>query len=54
MARDLLTPPVSTVASEYAFSIAVNMIGDRRTNHTPEMLEAFMCLKDWEEGHMGL
>ena len=35
MTRDLLTPPVSTVASESAFSIAANMIGDRRTSpHT--------------------
>ena len=54
MAHDLLTPPVFTVASESVFSIAANMIGDRRTSLTPEMLEAWTCLKDWEEGHMGL
>ena len=44
MTRDFLTPSVSTVASEYAFSIATNMIGDRRTSLTPEMLEALTCL----------
>ena len=53
MARDLITPPVSTVASKSAFSIVVNMIRDRRTSLTPDMLEALTCLKDWQ-GHMGL
>ena len=31
MTRDLLIPPVSIVASKYAFSIVGNIIGDRRT-----------------------
>ena len=53
-ARDLLTPSVSTIPLESACSIAANMIGDRRTSLTPEMLEALTCLKDWEEEHMGL
>ena len=52
MTRDLLTPPVATVASEYAFSITANIIGDRRTTLTIEMLEALTCLKDWENGRM--
>ena len=30
------------------------MIEDRKTSITPKMLEALTCLKDWEEGHMGL
>ena len=54
MACDLLTPPMSTVVLESTFSIAANMIGDRRTSLTPEMLEALTCLKDWEEEHMRL
>ena len=45
MARDLLTPPMSTVASESSFSIVANIIGDRRTTLTAEMLEALTCLK---------
>ena len=40
MARDLLTPPMSTVASESSFSIVANIIGDRRTTLTTKMLEA--------------
>ena len=46
MTRDLLTPSVSTVASEYVVSIATNIIRDRRTTLTIEMLEALTCLKD--------
>ena len=39
MTCDLLTPSMSTVASESAFSIVANMIRDRRTNLTPECLK---------------
>ena len=46
MTRDLLTPSVSTVASKYVVSIATNIIRDRRTTLTTEMLEALTCLKD--------
>ena len=52
MTRDLLTPPVATVTSEYAFSIGTNIIGDRRITLTINMLEALICLKDWEDGRM--
>ena len=52
MTRDLLTPPVATIASEYAFSIAANIIGNKRTTLTIEMLKALTCLKDWENGRM--
>ena len=38
MARDLLTPPLSTVASESAFSIASSMIRDRRTSLIPKII----------------
>ena len=43
---------MATVASEYIFSIATNIIGDRRITLTTNMLEALTCLKDWEDGHM--
>ena len=46
MTRDLLTPPVSTVALESSFSIVANITGDRRTTLTAKMLEALTCLKD--------
>ena len=45
MARDLLTSLMSTVASESSFSIATNIIGDKRTTLTAKMLEALTCLK---------
>ena len=54
MARDLLTPPVSTVASESTFSIATNILRERRTKLSDEMLEVLTCLKDWEDARFRL
>ena len=54
MTCDQPTPPVSTVASIFFFSIAANIIGDRRTTLTTKMLEVLTCLKDWEDGCMRL
>ena len=61
MTCDLLTPSVSTIApsvstiaSKSSFSIAANIIGDRRTTLTTKLLKALTCLKDWEDGRMGL
>ena len=45
MARDLLTPPASTVASESAFSIGRRVLEKRRSRLSPDMLD---CLKDWD------
>ena len=50
MARDLLTLSMSTVSLQYIFSIVANIIGDKRTTLTTEMLETLICLKDWEDG----
>ena len=49
MAHDLLTPLVSTVVSESTFSIAANILGERKTRLSDEMLEGLTCLKDWED-----
>ena len=46
MARDLLTPSVSIVASKSTFSIAANILRERRTRLLDEMLEVLICLKD--------
>ena len=46
MTRDLLTPSVSTVASESTFSISANILRERRTRLLDEMLEVLTCLKD--------
>ena len=54
MTRNQLTPLVSIVASEIAFSIAANIIGDHKICLAPDMLEALTFLKDWKVGRMGL
>ena len=54
MPRDLLTPPVSIVASESIFSIASNILGERRTSLSDEMIEVLTCLKDWEDARFRL
>ena len=54
MTRDLLTPQVSTVASESTFSIAANILGEKRTRLSDEMLESLTCLKDWEDARFRL
>ena len=40
---------MSTVASESTFSIAANILGERRTRLSDEMLESLTCFKDWED-----
>ncbi|KAK1558244.1 hypothetical protein Q3G72_000164 [Acer saccharum] len=49
MARDILTLPVSTVALEYAFSAGGTVLDERRSRLGPDILEAVVCLKDWED-----
>ncbi|KAM0906297.1 hypothetical protein ACQ4PT_016860 [Festuca glaucescens] len=47
MARDFLAIPLSTVASESAFSCGGRILGDTRSSLAPEMLQALVCAKDW-------
>lgn len=47
MARDLLTTPVSTVASESAFSLSGRILSPKRNRLSPKHLEALVCTKDW-------
>ena len=49
MARDLLTSPVSTVASESAFSAGGRVIDERRGKLAPDFVEALICIKDWKD-----
>ena len=49
MARDLLTPPASTVASEAAFSAGNRQMEERRSSLSPEILECQICIKDWDD-----
>ncbi|KAM0056897.1 putative HAT dimerization domain, ribonuclease H-like superfamily, hAT-like transposase, RNase-H [Helianthus debilis subsp. tardiflorus] len=47
MARDILAIPVSTVASESAFSTGGRVLVSFRTSLTPRMVEALVCAQDW-------
>ena len=47
IARDVLTVPVSTVASEAAFSAGGKVVSKKRCNFSPEAIEVVVCLKDW-------
>ena len=47
IARDVLTVPVSTVASEAAFSASGRVVSKKRYNLSPEAIEVVVCLKDW-------
>lgn len=47
LAHDVLAMPVSTVASESAFSTSGRILDDFRTSLTPFMLEALVCTHDW-------
>jgi hypothetical protein len=50
MARDLLAIPISTVASESAFSTGGHVLDDFRSSLTPTMVERLICASDWIRG----
>lgn len=47
MAKDVLVVPVSTVASESAFSTGRRVLSDFRSSLNPETVEALICAQDW-------
>ena len=47
MARDLLTPPASTVASEFPFSTGGRVLTDTRNRLASDVIEMTICGKDW-------
>lgn len=55
MARDMLCIPISTVASESAFSCSGHIMELFHGYIDPKTIEARICLKDWlmgEKGHL--
>ena len=48
-ARDTLTFPVSTVASEQVFSYSGRVLDERRARLSEDILEALIWVKDWED-----
>ncbi|KAJ1686976.1 hypothetical protein LUZ63_018366 [Rhynchospora breviuscula] len=47
MAHDVFAVPVSTVASEYAFSACNRVLTDDRNRLGNKTFEMLVCLKDW-------
>ena len=49
MARDVLTIPVSTIASEQVFNHSGRVLKEQRARLSEDVLEAQMCIKNWED-----
>ena len=47
IAQDVLAMPVSTVASESAFSTGGRVLDPFRSSLTPKMVETLICTQDW-------
>ena len=47
IAHDVLTVPVSIVASEATFSAGGRVVSKNICNLSPQAIEAVVCLKDW-------
>lgn len=47
VAKDVLAVPISTVASESAFSTGGRILDPFRSSLSPKMVEAINCLKNW-------
>ncbi|CAN4105445.1 unnamed protein product [Withania somnifera] len=47
MARDVLAIPISSVASECAFSTGGRVLDPFRSSLTPKLVQCIICLQDW-------
>jgi hypothetical protein len=52
IARDVLAIPVTSVASESAFSTSGRIISPHHSRLAPSMIEALMCMQAWSHNDM--
>lgn len=50
LAKDVLAVPISTVASESAFSTGGRVLDCFRSSLKPSTVEGIICLRDWSFG----
>ncbi|XP_037451414.1 zinc finger BED domain-containing protein RICESLEEPER 2-like [Triticum dicoccoides] len=52
IAHDILPIPVTSVASESAFSTSARLLSSHRSRLVPSMAEALMCMQAWSRADM--